>query len=61
MDLGLVGLDWIQYVRVWQAEGQTWSTEIDGFADVAAVPEPASVLMALVGGALALAFRRVTT
>jgi len=37
VDISEVGLDWIQYVMVTQALGQTWSTEIDGFSDVAPV------------------------
>ena len=35
VDIGLLGLDWIRYVKVWQPSNQTWSTEIDAFADVA--------------------------
>jgi hypothetical protein len=42
VDLATVGLAWIQYVRVWQPADATWSTEVDAFADVAAVPEPAT-------------------
>jgi hypothetical protein len=49
VDLAWVGLDWIQYVRVWQPAGQNWSTEIDGFADVAAVPEPGTIVLAVLG------------
>jgi len=37
VDISATGLDWIQYVMVTQALGQGWSTEIDGFSDVAAV------------------------
>ena len=37
VDIAETGLDWIQYVMVTQALGQTWSTEIDGFSDVAPV------------------------
>lgn len=36
VDIDETGLDWIQYVMITQALGQTWSTEIDGFADVKA-------------------------
>lgn len=35
VDIGLLGLDWIRYVKVWQPSNQNWSTEIDAFADVA--------------------------
>ena len=45
--LGVDGLDWIQYIRVTDQSGSSATTEIDAFADVAAVPEPAS--MALLG------------
>ena len=38
VDIAETGLEWIQYVMVTQALGQSWSTEIDGFSDVAAVP-----------------------
>lgn len=43
-DLAAVGLPWIEYVRV---EGVTGFAggEIDGFADVAPVPEPAAVVL----------------
>ncbi len=42
-----VSLDWIQYVKVSQDANDTWSTEIDAFADV--VPEPATMGMLAVG------------
>jgi len=58
IDIGLVGLDWIQYVRVWQPETDDWSTEIDGFADVSPVPEPASILLAASAALGFLALRR---
>ncbi len=45
IDLSLVNLDWIQYVRITQPADATWSSEIDAFADVAPVPEPASYLL----------------
>lgn len=35
VDIGLLGLDWIRYVKVWQPSNQNWSAEIDAFADVA--------------------------
>lgn len=51
VDLAVVGLPWIEFVRISQPLGDTWSAEIDAFADVVAVPEPASG--ALLGAALA--------
>lgn len=47
VDIGLAGLDWIQYVKVWQPETDTWSTEIDAFAIVSPVPEPSGLLLIL--------------
>jgi hypothetical protein len=47
VDLAETGLGWIQYVRVTARDGVT--TEIDAFADVAAVPEPSAVLLLLTG------------
>jgi hypothetical protein len=50
VDLAPLGLAWIQYVRIWQPEGDTWSTEIDSLADV---PEPSvAALLALAASAL---------
>jgi len=39
VDIAETGLEWIQYVMITQALGQSWSTEIDGFSDVAPVVE----------------------
>jgi hypothetical protein len=47
VDLAETGLGWIQYVRIAVHSGAT--TEIDAFADVAAVPEPSAVLLLLTG------------
>ena len=49
------GLPWIQYVKV---EG--WTSAIDAFADVSAVPEPATVGLLAAGGAAMLLRRRRT-
>ena len=43
VDISETGLEWIQYVKLWQPEGDSWSAEIDGVADVAPVPIPAAV------------------
>jgi len=51
IDLASVGLPWIQYVRIWQPEGDTWSAEVDALADV---PEPAAGSLVLLACALAL-------
>jgi hypothetical protein len=37
VDISSTGLEWIQYVMVYQDESDTWSAEIDAFADVSAV------------------------
>ena len=39
VDISATGLDWIQYVKVYQDQTDSWSTEIDAFAD-AAGPSP---------------------
>lgn len=49
-----VGLDWIQYVEIWQPETDTWSAEIDALADVAAVPLPGALW--LLGSGLIVIF-----
>jgi hypothetical protein len=53
VDLAPLGLAWIQYVRIWQPETDTWSAEVDAIADV---PEPARLaLLALCAAALPIA------
>ncbi len=56
VDISGTGLGWIQYVKVYQDSGDTWSAEIDAFADV--VPEPATVALLALGGGAALLRRR---
>jgi hypothetical protein len=57
LDLADLGLEWIEYVRVWQPEGDGFAAEIDGFATV---PEPGSLTLLGVG-ALALTWIRART
>jgi hypothetical protein len=57
IDLGVLGLPWIQYVRIWQPEGDTWSAEIDAVADV---PGPSAFALLGIAGA-ALLLRRETS
>lgn len=52
VDISSTGLSWIQYVKVEQDASDTWSTEIDAFADVAAIPEPVTVGLLAFGGFL---------
>jgi len=56
IDIAGTGLSWIQYVKVYQDAGDTWSAEIDAFADVA--PEPATMMLLLGGAVTTLAIRR---
>ena len=42
IDLGVLGLPWIEYVRVFQPAGDTFSTDVDAFA---AVPEPGALAL----------------
>lgn len=37
IDVGALGLEWIEYVRIWQPAGDGYASEIDAIADV---PEP---------------------
>ena len=57
IDLSALGLPWIEYVRVFQSAGDSFSTEVDAFADV---PEPAALTLLGVG-ALALTSARART
>lgn len=52
VDLATVGLSSISYVRITNPAGAQFVPEIDGFADVAAVPEPAASTAFLIGAAL---------
>ncbi|HTO70354.1 MAG TPA: hypothetical protein VMR31_10875 [Myxococcota bacterium] len=54
IDLSVLGLPWIEYVRVFQPAGDAFSTEVDAFA---AVPEPGMPTLLGVAG-LALVGRR---
>jgi hypothetical protein len=56
IDLAPLGLPWIEYVRVWQPEGDGWVSDVDAFADV---PEPGA--LTLFGVALALTSIRART
>lgn len=51
------GCKWIQYIRVTDNPGSSATTEIDAFADVAA-PEPATVMMLMLGGLAVLSNRK---
>jgi len=56
VDISGTGLSWIQYVKVYQDATDTWSAEIDAFADVA--PEPATLTLLALGAGAALRRRR---
>ncbi len=55
IDLGALGLPWIEYVRVWQPASDVYAAEIDAFA---AVPEPGTATLFCVA-AFALACARM--
>ncbi len=56
VDFSSTGLSWIQFVKVYQNGTDTWSTEIDAFADVA--PEPATMTLLGIGAAALLRRRK---
>ena len=58
IDLAPTGLDWVQYVRVSVSATAPLDVDIDAFADVAAVPEPATLALVGLGAAGVLAARR---
>jgi hypothetical protein len=58
IDIGPTGLSEISYVRISVANDAAFVPEIDGFADVRAVPEPAGVLILTSGLAVLGFFRR---
>ena len=47
VDISVTGLEWIQYVKIYQNNTDSWSAEIDGMA---IVPEPATFLLFCFGG-----------
>lgn len=49
IDLGALGLPWIEYVRIWQPGGDSYAAEIDA---VAAVPEPGLLSLSCLGALL---------
>ena len=53
IDLTGTGLSWIRYVRVTNSNPD-WNVEIDAFADVAAIPEPAAILVVMGASLLGL-------
>jgi hypothetical protein len=58
IDLAPLGLPWIEYVRVSQLAGDTWSTEVDAFADV---PEPGTATLLAVAALARLTWSRSRT
>lgn len=56
-DIGSLGLEWIQYVRIENPDGSGVTPDIDAIADVAAVPEPACIGL-LVGVTMLMRRRR---
>lgn len=48
VDIGALGFDSINYVRVTNPLGSGVTPEIDAFADVRAIPEPSAILLSLI-------------
>jgi hypothetical protein len=57
-DIGALGLDWIEYVRIENPGDSGVTPEVDAIADVAAVPEPGMAGAAVLGAALLIGRRR---
>ena len=57
-DIGLLGLGWIQYVRVTDDPNSSATTEIDAFADVAPVPEPGTTALVVTAALTVWAWHR---
>jgi hypothetical protein len=57
IDLGALGVPWIEYVRIWQPSGDAWASDIDAVVDV---PEPVAATLFGVG-VLALTWLRART
>ncbi len=63
VDMDETGLDWIQYIKLWQAEDDDWSAEIDAVsaisvADPASVPVPGTIWLLGLGTAAVFAIKR---
>jgi hypothetical protein len=57
VDIGALGLPWIRYVRVSVAAGGV-KAEIDAFSDVAPIPTPGALALAMVGSVCGVRRRR---
>ena len=58
VDIGSVGLDWIQYIRISNASNASGTPEIDAVSDVAPVPSPGAGVCALLVSACVSGRRR---
>ncbi len=58
IDIGAYGLASVSYVRVTNPLGSGVTTEIDGFADVRAIPEPTAIVLIALGAAFVAARRK---
>lgn len=58
IDIGALGLQWIQYVRISNAVGASGTPEIDAISDVSPVPAPGALVVALAAAGCSLRRRR---
>jgi hypothetical protein len=58
VDIGALGLQWIQYVRISNAAGANGTPEIDAISDVSVVPAPGAIILTLLASGCGAVRRR---
>lgn len=58
IDIGALGLQWIQYVRISNAVGASGTPEIDAISDVSPVPAPGAIVVVLAAAGCSVRRRR---